>query len=176
VIIDRPPTGWIRPALSNRAAYAAMHRKLKELLGEFQFDHRPALWERQFDTEKNDTIPAANDWNYIEVITVDEHKRRSHGTKATSYGSDAHERAKAKRIAKRTALIYNMLSDPPPHKGLSDAYATILGEEPIAVHRNVPIFSRALPGGRKSKLKRKLSGKVVKRRANKSGAHHGKNR
>jgi hypothetical protein len=70
-----------------------------------RFDHRPAIWERQFDTEKNDTIPPANDANFIEALTVRGHDIRTFGPggekRITTLNSDAGRRSKAKRIANR---------------------------------------------------------------------------
>lgn len=77
---------------------------LRKYLGvdRLEFDHRPALWEREWDEEAQDTIPPANDPNFIDLVDGEEHDRRTFGTKATSYGSDAHERAKAKRLRGET--------------------------------------------------------------------------
>lgn len=79
-------------------------RCLRKLLkaDRLEFDHRPALWEREWDEEAQDTIPPANDPAFIELVTGEEHDRRSHGNGATSYGSDAHNRAKEDRITGKT--------------------------------------------------------------------------
>lgn len=111
-----------------------LKRRLCEALGceAIELDHRPPLYLR------DDDGPAANNPDYIEAIPIGEHSRRTHGTKATSYGSDAHERAKLNRL-----LV--------PTKSITLAQAK-------------QIFpSRALPGGKHSLLKKKLSGKVVRR-------------
>ena len=114
-----------------------LKRKLAEVLGceAVELDHRPPLYLR------GDNGPAANDPNYIEAIPVGEHRRRTHGTRATSYGSDAHARAKIKR--------------------LMDQYTT---KPPMSGKQVLKLLKvRPLPGGKASPLKKKLSGKVVKR-------------
>jgi hypothetical protein len=98
-----------------------------------EFDHRPPLYLR------GDDGPDANDPAFIEAIPVHEHRKRTHGTKATSYGSDAHERAKLKRLDKAT---------------------TAKPERQLA---RIRFLARPLPGGKGSPLKKKLSGKVVRR-------------
>jgi hypothetical protein len=98
-----------------------------------EFDHRPPLYLRR------DWAIDPNDPDYIEAIPIHEHRKRTHGTKATSYGSDAHERAKIKRLDKAT---------------------TAKPERQLA---RIPFLARPLPGGKGSPLKKKLSGKVVQR-------------
>jgi hypothetical protein len=112
-----------------------LKRELCKALGcdAIEFDHRPPLYLRGADG------PAANDPAGIEAIPIGEHKRRTHGTKATSYGSDAHERAKIKRLDKIT---------------------TAKPERQLA---RIRFLARPLPGGKGSPLKKKLSGKVVRR-------------
>jgi hypothetical protein len=107
MILDRPPKNWKRPPIPTRVKIDVIIRqegKCKQTgdklgtLKNTQFDHRPALFERQFDTVTNDTIPPANDPAFIEACTVAGHKVRTHGTGATTVGSDSHRRAKIKRF------------------------------------------------------------------------------
>ncbi|MHC2250965.1 hypothetical protein ACVILK_000657 [Bradyrhizobium embrapense] len=106
-ILDRPPAEWKRPAMPCRVKLEVLIRQggrcaqTKEKLGSVentQFDHRPALWEREFDTATDDTIPPANDPAFIDACTIAGHKTRTHGNGATTVGSDSHRRAKIKRM------------------------------------------------------------------------------
>jgi len=122
---------------------AVLERTLCGLLccDKIEYDHRPPLYLRE---RINDgCIPFENDPAYIEAIPKQEHAKRTHGTAATSYGSDAHERAKTKRLAQR----------------FFDATTRLVqAEEAIRRSR-----SRPLPGGRNSPLKKTIAGKVVRR-------------
>lgn len=93
-----------------------------------RFDHRPAIWERMFDTDKCDTIPPANDPSSIEAVSIAGHDVRTHGAggekRVTTVGSDSHRRAKIKRF--------------------EDAFA---GKRPPKPKSNFK--SRSLPKGRK---------------------------
>jgi hypothetical protein len=106
-ILDRPPLGWKRPSMPCKVKLEVLIRQegkcaqTGEKLGNIdntQFDHRPALWERKFDTVANDTIPPANDPAAIDACTKAGHKFRTHGNGATTAGSDSHRRAKIKRF------------------------------------------------------------------------------
>jgi hypothetical protein len=112
-ILDRPPSGWQRQSIPQRSQIVALKRALlsayNDLSGSglplgtsIEIDHRPPLYARKFDTDTNDTVPSAGDPAYLEVITSDVHAVRTHGTKATSYGSDAHQRAKERRLSGAT--------------------------------------------------------------------------
>lgn len=72
----------------------------KEPLGnaEVEFDHRPALWEREYDAVLGDYNPPQNDPTFLRALHLDCHKRISHGTCATTAGSDSNRRAKMQRI------------------------------------------------------------------------------
>lgn len=107
MILDRPPKDWKRPAIPVLVRLDVVIRqegKCKQTgdklgtLKNTQFDHRPGLWERKFNTVANDTIPPANDPASIEACTIAGHKIRTHGNGATTSGSDSHRRAKIKRL------------------------------------------------------------------------------
>jgi hypothetical protein len=107
MIVDRPPKDWKRPAIPVLVRLDVVIRqegKCKQTgdklgtLKNTQFDHRPGLWERKFDTVAKDTIPPANDPAFIEACTIAGHKVRTHGNGATTVGSDSHRRAKIKRF------------------------------------------------------------------------------
>lgn len=100
MILDAPPKGWKRPSIPLGVQVKVLKAKLAKVLGvdKIEIDHRPPLYLRKFDTDKNDTIPPANDPFFMEALGSAEHKVRTGGTKATSAGSDAHVRAKIKRL------------------------------------------------------------------------------
>jgi hypothetical protein len=66
----------------------------------FEFDHTPALCLRDFDPETGRFEPDQNDPAFIVVRTPEDHRVKTFGTKATTYGSDIFERAKDRRITK----------------------------------------------------------------------------
>lgn len=68
-----------------------------------RFDHRPPLQDRPYDTEKGDFIPPQNDPDNIEAIPAKEHDRRTFGTKATTLGSDVHNRSHERRLRDKEA-------------------------------------------------------------------------
>jgi len=118
MILDAPPKGWKRPPMPVRVKLDVVIRqegKCKatgQKLGELKntnFDHRPALFERKFDTGTNDTIPPANDPGFIEAITVAAHDVRTNGCggekRVSTVGSDAHRRAKVRRGAEHREAI-----------------------------------------------------------------------
>lgn len=118
MILDAPPKGWKRPPMPVRVKLDVVIRQegkckaTRQKLGELKntnFDHRPALFERKFDTETNDTIPPANDPGFIEAITVAAHYVRTNGRggekRISSVGSDAHRRAKVRRGAEHREAI-----------------------------------------------------------------------
>lgn len=99
-ILLSPPEDWKRPStpaqvkcqvlINQQGRCKATGERLGDIR-DVQFDHRPALWERKFDTEAWDTVPPANDPAYIEAIKADQHtvrttrdaKRRAHGRRVT---------------------------------------------------------------------------------------------
>lgn len=106
-ILPSPPDGWKRRGFTEKIKLQVLlnqdgrSKVSGERLGniaDVRFDHRPPLALRQFDTEAWDTIPPENDLAYIEAITIEEHRIRTIGTKATTAGSDIHLIRKAQRI------------------------------------------------------------------------------
>jgi hypothetical protein len=138
---DNPPATKRKP-IPLKVQVIVLKRALCKLLSceAIEFDHRPPLYLRR------DWTIDPNDPDYIEAIPMHEHRKRTHGTKATSYGSDAHERAKVKRLDKQ-------LSSKASRQMLFDLMT-------ISTHLR---RARPLPGGKGSPLKKKLSGKVVPR-------------
>ena len=127
MILDRPPKDWKRPAIPVRVKLDVVIRQegrckqTGDRLGTLkntQFDHRPGIWERKFDTVADDTIPPANDPSFIEACTIGGHKVRTHGNGATSVGSDSHRRAKIKRLTEpKPDRPKRKLRSPPFQKG-----------------------------------------------------------
>ena len=67
-----------------------------------EYDHDPALALRRYDEKTGKWTPDANDPRYITLRSGENHNTKTNGTKTTSYGSDSHAIAKAKRIRGET--------------------------------------------------------------------------
>lgn len=69
-----------------------------------RFDHRPALWEREFNDATQDFVPPQNDPEFIEAIGSVVHDHRTFGPggdrRTTTAGSDLNRRAKVHRLSK----------------------------------------------------------------------------
>lgn len=78
----------------------ALEAMLREVLGteRIQYDHRPPLADRDVNAEGTDYIPPQLDPEYIEAVSVEEHGRRTNGTKATTLNSDTHRRKKLRSL------------------------------------------------------------------------------
>jgi len=160
-ILPAPPPDWKRPAMPKGVKATVFQRqggkcaesdvKIGVGFEPCEYDHRPPLFARQFDTEarggKGDTIPACNDPAFIQAVTCAVHKMRTSGPGYTSYGSDAHERAKGKRITGKKAARF---SGPP--RGVD------IGTEPVREPKKPgkTIQSRGFDKTRR----RKLNGEV----------------
>jgi len=102
-ILRAPPPCWKRPKLSDKAKLSLMFRRY----GRHEFHHieGKALWEREFDTEKNDTIPPSNDLAYLEAVTEAEHDKIENGPggekRITTAGSQTNRRTKQRNIRER---------------------------------------------------------------------------
>lgn len=146
-ILDRPPKEWKRKGwnstvrlqvlLNQQGRCKATGERLGDI-ADVRFDHRPPLFERRFDTEAWDTVPAENDPAHIEAITKAEHDRRTFGTKATTAGSDLHRKAKAERIVREGKR-------PPPAVGLKPDHQ----DEPERRRAKIP--SRPFSSSRRKK-------------------------
>lgn len=86
-----------------------------EILIEFpvrdlQYDHRPPLNSRPYDTRAGDFIPPQNDPQHIFAVDKADHDERTFGRKAgaektvTTRGSDVGEAARAKKIQANDAV------------------------------------------------------------------------
>lgn len=70
--------------------------------GKVQFDHRPALENRPYDTEAGDFIPAQHDAKFIDAILDEEHKGRTSGAVGQPYRGDVPMRARSRSLANKT--------------------------------------------------------------------------
>ncbi len=110
-ILSAPPSDWNRPKIPPATVVALLKAFIRKALGtEVHVDHRPPLADRQWNSETNDTIPPANDPAFLEVITTAEHDQRTNGLKPgekriTTVGSDAHRRAKTRRLRETPARL-----------------------------------------------------------------------
>jgi hypothetical protein len=94
-----------------------------------QYDHRPALENRPYDTEADDFIPPQHDPQRIDVIPPEEHKARTSGATGQPYRGDVPMRARSRSLANKTEVErqraaekagqpYERRADiPPPTKG-----------------------------------------------------------
>ena len=97
---DRPK----RRAPTLATKLAVCERALKQLwdCDALEYDHVPGLWQREVNTAGSDYIPPQNDPDSLFVKPKAEHRQKTSGNGATSYGSDSHARAKEDRITGKT--------------------------------------------------------------------------
>lgn len=93
-----------RKRIPDKVKLIAALRRMGLTIEQVQFDHNPALGLRPFDPVAGDTIPPANDPNYIELLLVSEHKEKTFGKggekRVTTAGSDIGNIAKVRRLTK----------------------------------------------------------------------------
>jgi hypothetical protein len=84
--------------------------KLEVIAREFDFDHDPALVNRDYDTEAGDFIPPQNDPKKITARRKAEHAKKNYGREpgaektVTTRGSDVGEAARMKDILASDAI------------------------------------------------------------------------
>jgi Mg-chelatase subunit ChlI len=84
--------------------------KLEVIAREFDFDHDPALVNRDYDTEAGDFIPRQNDPKKITARRKAEHAKKTYGREpgaektVTTRGSDVGEAARTKDIRASEAI------------------------------------------------------------------------
>lgn len=103
MILDRPPPDWKRPGTPPLHVQVAVLLRQLGLEGKkVEFEHRPALWERRFDTVTRDTIPPSQDPAHIYALTAEAHDVATHGRggekRITTAGSDSGNRAKLRAL------------------------------------------------------------------------------
>lgn len=121
--------------------------------GQIEFDHYPALGLRVVDEATGQLVPAPNDPNFIRPMLNPEHKVKTHGPggekRITSRGGDRHA----------MAVIVRLSND---HADFLERREVTAEPRPPQQHERRK-QSRAMPGSRESKFKRKMNGKVVLR-------------
>jgi hypothetical protein len=124
MILKSPPKGWKRPVIPVAVKLQAMLRRYPNppitvicqgsdsakmvamflVYGKHHFHHSPGLWQREFDTDANDTDPKANSAEHILAVTGLEHDAIENGPggerRITSAGSASNQRAKNRRLNK----------------------------------------------------------------------------
>jgi len=70
--------------------------------GKIQFDHRPPLQDRPYDTEARDFIPPQNDPEHIDAVLDTEHLARTVGAPGRTERGDADRRARVRSLANKT--------------------------------------------------------------------------
>ena len=76
-----PPPGWRKPiplaiklqVVINQRGLAPSGEPLEAIGAGIEFDHRPCLCERAYDSELDETIPAANDPAFIVALAAANH-------------------------------------------------------------------------------------------------------
>jgi len=116
----------------------------EEDASEIQFDHRPALNTRQYDTQNGDFIPPQNDPAHIVATHAAKHLEKTTGRKAgaqrtvTTRGSDVGEAARAKSISDSTALHRaKVLLKGGDKDGAADALASIRNRRRLKPKRKI---------------------------------------
>ena len=126
VILDRIPEG-VDPR--KNIGLAVKNAVLLRMLGlqpcDVQYDHRPPLWSRKWNATTNDTVPPANDPEFIVALSVKDHDTVTNGRggerRITSAGSDTHARAKGERLSEgqreyRASLLRKDAGEPKPER------------------------------------------------------------
>ena len=103
-----------RKAIPDRVKLKAALARFGLRVEEVQFDHFPALGLREWDPVAQDTIPPANDPEFIQMLFLDEHRTKTSGRRgekrSTSAGSDQNRIAKVKRNAEKNAEFMRMMA------------------------------------------------------------------
>ncbi|THK34010.1 hypothetical protein EHS39_32900 [Ensifer sp. MPMI2T] len=88
--------------MPDKVKLIAALRRMGLTIEQVQFDHNPALALRPIDPATGDTIPPANDPEYIELLLIAEHKEKTFGKggekRVTTAGSDIGNIAKVRRL------------------------------------------------------------------------------
>ena len=80
-LISTPPPGWRKPiplavklqVVVNQRGLGPRGEPLDAIGDGIEFDHRPCLSEREYDAERDETIPAANDPAFILALPAAVH-------------------------------------------------------------------------------------------------------
>ena len=80
-LVPTPPPGWRKPiplavklqVIVNQRGLSPSGEPLDAVGAGIEFDHRPCLSEREYDAERDETIPAANDPAFIVALSAAAH-------------------------------------------------------------------------------------------------------
>jgi hypothetical protein len=108
-------TRSLRKKIPDRIKLEVALRRMGLKIEEVQFDHNPALGLRRIDPVTGETIPPANDPNFIDMLVHEtEHKPKTFGPggekRITTAGGDIHAIAKVKRLEKQQAEFRRRLT------------------------------------------------------------------
>lgn len=116
-----------RKKIPDKVKLIAALKRMGLTIEQVQFDHNPALALRPIDPVTGDTIPSANDPNYIDLLLITEHKVKTFGKggekRVTTAGSDVGNIAKVRRLEKAQEEARRRM------------LATDTGEEPVRKSR-----------------------------------------
>ena len=99
-MIDRPKNFHPRIPVGVKLKAALIQLGLGD--EKIEWDHDPALESRPWDPIVGDTIPPANDPNFIKPMTEFDHDKKTNGPggtkRITTKGSDTHNRKRARDL------------------------------------------------------------------------------
>src|SRR6478752_7406730 len=109
-LVPTPPPGWRKPiplavklqVIVNQRGLAPTGEALDAIGAGIEFDHRPCLSEREYDVERDETIPAANDPAFIVALSAATHHSLS--------GNDHVRIRKVARLRKNEVEFRELLS------------------------------------------------------------------
>ncbi|WP_293862290.1 hypothetical protein [uncultured Alsobacter sp.] len=94
-----------RKAIPDRVKLIVALEAMGLTVEQVEWDHQPPLALREWDPEKKDTIPPANDPVHIQMLRIAEHREKTFGRggekRITTAGSDANKIAKVRRLSAR---------------------------------------------------------------------------
>ena len=117
-----------RKPIPDRIKLAVALRRFGLSVADVNFDHNPALGLRPYNHATGDTIPPANDPNFIDMLlTETEHKPKTFGPggekRITTAGSDIHRIRKVDRLSaqqqefRRRITAQQSCNTPEPDRG-----------------------------------------------------------
>lgn len=102
-------TGAVRPrrgkSVSWKTKLIVTLRAFGLTIEQIEFDHYPRLESRKWDPKTRDTVPSADDPIFLQMLRVEDHKRKTFGPGAekriTTAGGDIHSIAHTRRLTKK---------------------------------------------------------------------------
>lgn len=115
-----------RKAIPDRVKLIATLRRFGLKIEDVQYDHNPALALRPINPHTGDTIPPANDPDFIDMLLIAEHKEKTFGRggekRITTADGDVGKIAKMDRVTaaqedfRRRMLAKDQGEEPPKRK------------------------------------------------------------